>query len=88
MVGDAMGSIVDLAGWREEHEPELLRLERAVQSLDETFAGYDREDVPAWLVTEVLAIQGCISMELVSEAADRAERLVERWRRRASGEGT
>lgn len=78
-----MGSIVDLAGWREEHEPDVLRLERAVQRLDETFAGYERGDVPAWLVTEVLAIQGCLSMDLVDEAADRAERVVERWNRRS-----
>jgi hypothetical protein len=76
-----VGSIIDLAGWRQEHEPEVLRLERAVQRLDEALADREREDVPPWVVTEVLAIQGCISMDLVDEAADRAERLVRRWER-------
>lgn len=76
-----MGTIVELAGWRDEHEPEVLRLERAVQQLDAAFEGYDRGEVPASLVTEVLAIQGCISMDLLVEAAERAERLTKRWRR-------
>jgi hypothetical protein len=66
-----MGSIVDLAGWRQEHEPEVLRLEAAVQRLDAAFDGYDRDEVPAAIVTEVLAIQGCISMDLLEEAEEK-----------------
>ena len=58
-----------------------LRLERAVLALDEAMEGKDRRDVPAWVVTEVFAVQGCISMDLLEEAAERAERLVERWNR-------
>ncbi len=80
-----MGTVIDLAAWRNEHEPEMLRLERAVSRLDRALAGVDRARAPAWLVTGVLAIQGCISMDLLAEAASRTERLVERWSRHLAG---
>jgi hypothetical protein len=79
-----MARIIDLRGWRQEHEPEMLRLEDAVRRLDDALADQERADAPEWLVTEVLAIQGCISMELIDEAADRIERVLERWGRRRS----
>ena len=70
-----------LAEWRDRPEPVLARLERAVERLDEALSEMDRAEAPPWLVTEVFAIQGCISMELAEEAADRTERLLKRWRR-------
>lgn len=77
-----MGTVIDLTEWRREREPLELRLERAVQRLDQTLEGAARESAPRWLVTEVLAIQGCISMDLLEEAAERAERVADAWRRR------
>ena len=76
-----MDHVVDLDGWRREHEPEELRLERAVMAVDACFEGRERSDVPEWAITEVFAIQGCISMDLLEDAAERAEKLVRRWRR-------
>lgn len=82
-----VGGIIDLGGWRREHEAVELRLERAVLALDEVMDGKERRDVPAWVVTEVFAIQGCISMDLLEEAAERAEKLVHRWKRLAARRG-
>lgn len=76
-----MGAVVQLAEWRARAEPGLARLERAVARLDEALEGQARAEAPAWLVTEVLAIQGCLSMEMAGQAAERTERLLKRWRR-------
>lgn len=76
-----MAAVVDLRGWREEHEPLELRLERAVMRLDALLEGRERAELPRWIVTEVLAIQGCISLEMLEEAADRSERLGRRLRK-------
>lgn len=77
----AMAAVVDLRGWREENEPLELRLERAVMRLDALIEGRERSGLPPWVVTEVLAIQGCISLEMLEEAADRSERVVRRLRK-------
>lgn len=77
-----MGAIVDLAAWRESREEDPSRLERAVAELDAALRGRRRRDPPEWLLTEVLAIQGCVSLGLEDEAAERAEDLAERLRRR------
>lgn len=76
-----MAAVVDLRGWREENEPLELRLERAVMRLDALIEGRERSELPPWVVTEVLAIQGCISLEMLEEAADRSERVVRRLRK-------
>ena len=76
-----MDPIVELSEWRDRREPSLARLERAVDRLDEALSGMARAEAPPWLVTEVFAIQGCISMELAEEATERTERLLVRWRR-------
>ncbi|HEX6261286.1 MAG TPA: hypothetical protein VF097_00405 [Actinomycetota bacterium] len=82
-----MAAVVDLRGWREEHEPLELRLERAVMRLDALIEGRQPSDLPPWVVTEVLAIQGCISLEMLEDAADRTERLVRRLRKGGFTEG-
>jgi len=76
-----MGSVVEMAEWRDRPDSSVARLERAVARLDAALEGKARSEAPAWLVTEVFAIQGCISMELANEAAERTERALERWRR-------
>jgi len=83
----AMAAVVDLRGWRQEHEPVELRLEQAVMRLDALMEGRERSELPPWAVTEVLAIQGCISLEMLEEAADRTERLVRRMPKGGRSEG-
>jgi len=83
-----MGRVVDLEAWRLRRlgpggpeEPEeadgIARLERAIVRLDPMVArlaegagGVDRV-----VETELLAITGAVSIGLVDEAAERAERL-------------
>jgi hypothetical protein len=81
-----MAEVVRLEEWRRRHggDPGEDRLSRAVDRLDKMLAerGWDRRPAPAWLVTDLLAIQGCIAMGLTAEAAQRVERLIERSERR------
>jgi hypothetical protein len=81
-----MAEVVRLEEWRRRHsgDPGGDRLSRAVDRLDRMLAerGWDRRPAPAWLVTDLLAIQGCIAMGLTAEAAQRVERLIERSERR------
>lgn len=80
--------VVDLAHWRREHgvgqDEEHERLADAVDRLERALAdrGWDRP--PAWLVTELLAVQGCLSLGLAVEAAWRIERLAQRTERLSS----
>ncbi|MGH2740162.1 MAG: hypothetical protein ACRDH6_06745 [Actinomycetota bacterium] len=73
-----MGRVIRLDEWRSGREREDSRLERAVGRLDLLVEERDGEDAPTWFATEVLAIQGCISLGLLDEAARRTERLIER----------
>jgi hypothetical protein len=87
-----MAEVVRIDEWRRQRRgdgPQEARLSRAVERLDRLLAerGWDRRPAPAWLLTDLLAIQGCIAMGLTSEAAQRVERLIERSERRA-GRGT
>lgn len=85
-----MASVVDLERWRRDRaragaagvEGER-RLERAVERLERALseAGWDRR-APQWVVTELLAIQGALSMGMGDEAAVRAESLAMRSERR------
>jgi hypothetical protein len=77
-----MAGVIDLAAWRRAHGgPGEQRLDRAIARLEEVLAATDWERPPAWLVTELLAIQGCLSVEMLEEAAWRAERLALRAER-------
>jgi hypothetical protein len=79
-----MAGVIDLAAWRRGHREgsvEEARLEEAVDRLDRLIAEQRWSQPPPWLVTELLAIQGCLSMGLAGEAAARAERLIGRTER-------
>jgi hypothetical protein len=79
-----MAGVIDLAAWRAGHGEGTVdeaRLEGAVDRLDRLIAEQRWSQPPPWLVTELLAIQGCISMGLTGEAASRAERLIARTER-------
>jgi hypothetical protein len=77
-----MGNLVHLEDWRNRREPEEARLELAVGRLERLLDGRERGDAPEWLRTEVLAIQGCLALGFVGDAAERTERLVELVERR------
>jgi hypothetical protein len=83
MEGNAQ--VIDLAGWRREHgaghDEEHRRLAEAVDRLDAALAERGWDSPPAWLLTELLAVQGCLSLGLPEEAAWRIERLAQRTER-------
>jgi hypothetical protein len=73
-----MGTVFDLAAWRDarEHDPSH-RLERAVSRLERQLElGSGR--IGRRVESELLAITGAVSAGLPEEAAERAERLAER----------
>ena len=79
-----METVIDLAAWRRDREsvdPQEDRLQRAVDRLDEVLTERGEDHRPPWLVTELLAVQGCLSIGLTEEAAWRVERLVMRVER-------
>jgi len=83
-----MAEVVRIDEWRRQRGgegPHEVRLSQAVERLDRLLAerGWDRRPAPAWLLTDLLAIQGCIAMGLTTEAAQRVERLIDRSERRA-----
>jgi hypothetical protein len=81
-----MAEVVRMEEWRRQrgNQPGEDRLSVAVERLDRLLAerGWDRQPAPSWLLTDLLAIQGCIAMGLTQEAAQRLERLIERSERR------
>ena len=83
-----MGSVIELAAFRERHKPphpapSLDRLERTVGLLDSLVAHASvRKRIDAYVETELLAITGAVSLGLSDQAADRAEKLIARLRRR------
>jgi hypothetical protein len=74
-------AVIDLEAWRREHGwggPDG-RLQRAIDRLDAAVASRGwSDDAPPWLVTELLAVQGCLSIGMATEAARRVERLAQR----------
>jgi hypothetical protein len=82
-------NVVRIEDWRRRRgeDPDETRLTAAVERLDRLLAehGWDRQPAPAWLLTDLLAIQGCIAMGLTTEATQRVERLIERSERRRGG---
>jgi hypothetical protein len=87
-----MSGVIDLTAWRRDRRGEDGdRLTSAVARIDDMVdqLGWSDRRAPEWLLTEVLAIQGCIALEMDGQAASRADRLarrlyqlVERARRR------
>jgi hypothetical protein len=77
-----MGNLIQLEDWRERSEPEEARLERAVARLEGLLGQRQSRNAPGWLRTEVLAIQGCLALGFVGDAAERTERLVKLVKRR------
>jgi hypothetical protein len=88
----AMDAVIDLAQWRSRHEAQepvgeavdeqvdLARLERAVERVHELVGAatdHGGHLVPS-VETELLAILGELTIDLVGEAAARAERLAAR----------
>jgi hypothetical protein len=72
-----MAGVIDLAAWRREHGggPGQERLDQAIDHLEGVLTDGRWDPPPSWLVTELLAIQGCLSVGMVEDAAWRAERL-------------
>lgn len=73
-----MGRVVRLEEWLRARTPGEERLEDAVTRLDDAVRERYRDRAPSWLATEVLAVQGCISLGLLEDAAARTERLLAR----------
>lgn len=76
-----MAGIIDLGAWRREHGPGQARLDGAIGRLEAVLADGRWDPPPPWLVTELLAIQGCLSVGLLEDAAWRADRLTIRAQR-------
>jgi hypothetical protein len=77
-------TVIDLAGWRRDRggvDPQEDRLRRGVDRLEQVLTERGEDHRPPWLVTELLAVQGCLSIGLTEEAAWRVERLVMRVER-------
>ena len=79
-----MDTVVDLLQWRRsrraEGVDEVERLERAIEHLD-SVASASLEgagSLEPWVETELLAILGALSADMLSDAALRAERLAGR----------
>jgi hypothetical protein len=77
--------VIDLAGWRHQHgagdDAEHERLADAVDRLERAIGDRGWDAPPPWLVTELLAVQGCLSLGLPGDAAWRIERLAQRTER-------
>jgi hypothetical protein len=76
-----MAPVVDLERWRRERRGSgpACRLDAAVSRLERVLAdrGWERR-APGWVMTELLAIQGAVSLGMTEEAAARAESLADR----------
>ena len=88
-----MDTVVDLLQWRRsrvaEGVDEVERLERAIQRLD-SVASASLEQAGAlepWVETELLAILGGLSADMLGDAAVRAERLAGRLAGRTRSAG-
>jgi hypothetical protein len=87
---DISGTVISLDDWRRQHaegDP-AERLERAVEALDRVLGALPPRRLAAPdIERELLAITGAVSIGLVDDAADRADRLRERLLRQARKEG-
>ena len=80
-----MGTVISLEAWRQGRDDDPSdRLESAVAELDDLLAGLPpRRLADPDIERELLAITGAVSVGLLDDAADRAERLTDRLLRRA-----
>ena len=82
---EGKAQVIDLAGWRRDHgegqDEEHERLAAAIDHLDRALSKLGSTETPAWLVTELLAVQGCLSLGLAEDAAWRIEKLAQRTER-------
>ena len=82
---EGKAQVIDLVGWRREHgdadDEAHRRLADAVDRLESALEdrGWDRP--PPWVVTELLAVQGCLALGLAEDAAWRIEKLAQRTER-------
>ena len=79
-----MAGVIDLQRWRREHgvhEDDDCALDDAVSRLDGALSERAWERPPPWVVTELLSIQGCLSLGMTEEAVWRVERLTQRTER-------
>jgi hypothetical protein len=82
-----MGTVISLDAWRDERarDDPAGRLERAVERLDALLrASPSDRRAQADVERELLAITGAVSIGMLEEAAERAERLQERLLARTS----
>ena len=85
-----MGTVTSIEDWRSERlrEDPAERLEVAVESLDAVMrAGPLGRLAEPDMERELLAITGAVSLGMLEDAVDRAERLRERLLRRARSGG-
>jgi hypothetical protein len=85
-----MGTVISIEDWRNERlrEDPSERLELAVESLDTVMqASSPGRLADPDVEREILAITGAVSLGMLEDAADRAERLRERLLRRARSGG-
>ena len=87
---DNSGTVISLADWRRTHAERdpAERLERSVEALDEVLGTLPPRRLAAPdIERELLAMTGAVSMGLIDDAADRADRLRERLLRQARAGG-
>jgi hypothetical protein len=83
-----MSTVIDMEVFRARRgtatdDPAVQRLERTVELLDSLLAHASvRKRIDTEVETELLAITGALSLGLCEEAAERAEALIARLRRR------
>lgn len=82
---EGKAQVIDLTAWRRQHgdpdDEEHARLEGAIDHLDRALTDRGWAEPPPWVVTELLAVQGCLSLGLADEAAWRIEKLAQRTER-------
>lgn len=81
-----MDGVIDLAAWRKEHgagdgSDDQVRLQEALEHLETALVERRWLSAPPWLITELLAVQGCLSLDLADQAAWRIERLAQKVER-------
>ena len=82
------GTVVSLEDWRRARVDPAEHLERAVEALDQVLGTLPPRRLSAPdIERELLAITGAVSIGLIDDAADRADRLRERLLRQARREG-
>jgi hypothetical protein len=87
---DISGTVISLEDWRRQHAERdpAERLEHAVEALDRVLGTLPPRRLAAPdIERELLAITGAVSIGLIDDAADRADRLRERLLRQARKEG-